>query len=181
MAELVARKNIRLRNYDYSDDGYYFVTICSGNRENIFIDNTVGAALVSARNHICNRKDTKLSRIGQIIDNQWNNIPSQYPHVQLDQYVIMPNHLHGILAINKRAQTSSAPTISQIIRSFKSKSTMAYLNYLKQNDVKFPAKIWQRSFYDHVIRNERSLQAIREYIAHNPEKWEQDIENISNP
>ena len=92
----------------------------------------------------------------------------------------MPNHIHGILIINNRAQASGAPTISQIIRFFKLKSTMSYLNHLKQNSIYFPVTIWQRSFYDHIIRNKRSLNAIKEYIANNPENWENDIDNLLN-
>ncbi len=98
----------------------------------------------------------------------------------MDHYVIMPNHIHGIIVINKRAQASSAPTVSQIIRSFKSKSTMEYAKYLNLNNLNISGKIWQRSFYDHIVRNERSLNAIREYISHNPVNWERDIDNLIN-
>ena len=134
---------------------------------------------MSARNNI------QLSTIGKIIDTQWNNIPNQYENIELDQYIIMPNHVHGILIINKndinkRADTRPAPTISDIICAFKSKSTMEYLNYLKRNNTYIPVNIWQRSFHDHIIRNERSLSAIREYIYVNPENWEQDIDNLIN-
>ena len=174
----MTRKQNRLKNYDYSINGYYFITICSKNRENIFGEykniNNVGAALVPARNNI------KLSMIGKIIDKHWCDLPDQYDNMQLDQHIIMPNHLHGIIAINNRAQTSSAPTISKIIRSFKSKSTMAYLNHIKHNNSYVSVNIWQRSFYDHIIRNHRSLNAIREYILKNPENWEQDIDNLIN-
>ena len=103
-----------LRIYDYALNGYYFITICSKNRENIFgnYNKNVGAPLACAR--------IELSKIGQIIDKQWNNIINQYDHIELDQYTIMPNHLHGILIINYRAEASAAPTLSQIIRSFNS-------------------------------------------------------------
>ncbi|MFH1318225.1 MAG: glucose-6-phosphate dehydrogenase [Candidatus Omnitrophota bacterium] len=102
MQELKTRKQIRLKNYDYSLNGYYFITRGSKNRNNIFgeiinNENTVGALLAYARNNI------KLSTIGQIIKNQWNNIPIQYDNIELDHYVIMPNHIHGIIIINKRA------------------------------------------------------------------------------
>ena len=173
MQKLISRKQNRLKNYDYSDNGWYFITVCSKDRKNIFgkYKNLVGAALVSARNNI------KLSIIGKIIDTQWNNIKNQYKNIELDEYIIMPNHLHGIIIINNRAQTSGAPTISQIIRSFKSKSTLAYLNHLKQNNMKFPVNLWQRNFHDHIIRNDKSLNKIREYIINNPINWQFDIEN----
>ena len=176
MTKLITRKQNRLINYDYSLTGYYFVTVCSNDRKNILGEyknnNNVGAPLACAR--------IKLSIIGQIIDNQWNNIPNQYDNIELDQYVIMPNHLHGILIINNRAEASAAPTIPEIIRSFKSKSTLEYVKYINDNNLNISGKIWQRSFYDHVIRNERSLNAIREYISNNPVNWEEDIDNLIN-
>ena len=182
MPQLKQRKLNRFKDHGYALNGYYFVTICSKNREDIFgqYKRPVGAALVPARNNI------QLSIIGQIIDNQLNNLSNQYDNVVLDQYIIMPNHIHGILIIQnndicKRARTSGAPTLSTIIRSFKSKSSMAYLNHLKQNNEYKPVNIWQRSFYDHIIRTNNSLDAIRQYIANNPENWENDIENILNP
>jgi len=177
MTKPSTRKQIRLKNYDYANNGYYFITIDSINRKNIFgeINNKrVGAPLACARNNI------KLSTIGQIIKNQWDNIPNEYNNIELDHSVIMPNHLHGIIVINKRAQASGAPTISQIIRSFKSKSTMEYLTYIKQNNLNVSGKIWQRSFYDHIIRNEESLNKIREYIINNPAQWAEDEENPDN-
>lgn len=168
------RKQTRLTNYDYSNNGWYFITICSYNRSNIFgeYNKNVGAALVSARNN-----NIILSIIGKFIDDQWNNIPDQYKNIELDQYIIMPNHIHGILIIDNRAQTSSAPTISQIIRSFKSKCTNEYLNYLKQNNIQMTVDIWQRSFRDHIIRDEKSLHKIREYIRANPLTWDKDENN----
>ena len=138
----------------------------------------VGEGLASSRNNI------QLSIIGKIIDNQWENIKNQYDNIELDQYIIMPNHLHGILIINKREELREdarpSPTISDIICSFKSKCTVEYVKYIKQNNLNISGQIWQRSFYDHVIRNERSLNAIREYISNNPVNWEQDIDNLIN-
>ncbi len=97
----------------------------------------------------------------------------------------MPNHIHGILVLNNhaaqvRAQASSAPTIPQIVRAFKSRSAIEYLKFINANNLNVSAKIWQRSYYDHVIRNERSLNAIRAYILGNPVNWQQDIENLLN-
>ena len=97
---------MRLIKYDYSKNG-----------ENIFceIKNAVGAPLA------CARVNVKLSKIGRIIEKQWNDIPNQYKNIKLDEYIIMPNHIHGILIINKRAEASAAPTISHIIRLYKSR------------------------------------------------------------
>ena len=108
MQKLISRKQIRLKNYDYANNGYYFITIGSKNKKNIFGEykNIVGAGLVSARNNI------KLSTIGEIINNQWNNIPNQYENIELDRYIIMPNHIHGILIINKNDINKLGSSIS---------------------------------------------------------------------
>ena len=150
-------------DYDYSENGYYFVTICSCNRQNIFgkYKNPVGAGLASARmggdasdrNNNCSiRNHIELSPVGKIIKQQWKNIPNHYEHVQLDEYSIMPNHIHGILIINKwagafeqmranafiktGADARPDPTVPYIIRSFKSRCTAAYLRYGKNNNLK---------------------------------------------
>ena len=152
--------------------GYYYITICTRNRENIFgkYKNVVGAPLACAR--------IDLSLIGQIIQTQWINTPNQYHNVDIDTFIIMPNHIHGILIINKREGASPSPTIPQIIRLFKSKSALEYVKYINDNNLNISGKIWQRSFYDHVIRNKQSLNAIREYILNNPLKWDDDENNI---
>lgn len=150
-----ARKNRRLKSYDYSSNGYYFITVCSKERQNIF-GKCVGAPLACAL----------------------TNIRNQFENVDIDEFVIMPNHIHGILIIDNRAEASAAPTISQIIRSFKSKSTMEYLKYINNNNLKNSGKIWQRSFYDHIIRNDESLNKIREYIVFNPSAWDKDDNNL---
>ena len=128
----------------------------------------------------------KLSTLGQIIDKQWNNIPNLYDDIELDEYVIMPNHIHGILIINKRTineRTGASPvptvSISNIIGSFKSKTSIEYLRWIKKNALNISGQIWQRSFYDHVIRNDKSLNNIREYIINNPLQWDDDVENIN--
>jgi len=110
------RKPIRVKNYDYSRNGVYYITICSVDRKEIFgeLKNNVGAGLASAR------KNIELSKIGEIVNNQWNDIPNKYSHVKLDKYIIMPNHIHGILVIDnngidKREDERPSPTISDII------------------------------------------------------------------
>ncbi|MFH2137254.1 MAG: transposase [Candidatus Omnitrophota bacterium] len=176
MQNLKTRKLNRLKDYDYSLEGYYFVTICSRNREIIFGEytNNVGTALAAVRNNI------KLTKLGQIIDSQWNDLPNQYKNIELDQYIIMPNHLHGILIINKRTGASPVPTISNIIGSLKSKISVEYLQYINNENLNVCGQIWQRSFHDHIIRNDKSLNKIRNYITTNPENWENDIDNLIN-
>ncbi len=175
MPKLLTRKQNRLPNYDYSNEGFYFVTICSKDRKNIFakINNKdiVGTGLVPVR--------IELTKIGEIIDKQWKNIKNQYDNVELDEYIIMPNHIHGILIINKRDGASPSPTLNQMVGSFKSKCVVEYLKSIRENDFNISGQIWQRSFYDHVIRNERSLLAIRDYIIKNLENWEKDKDNIN--
>ena len=124
-----------------------------------------------------------LSPIGKIIENQWENIPYQYEHVELDEYIIMPNHIHGIIIIsrnNKKVDARPTPTVSDVVCAFKSRCVVDYLRYIKDNNLEISGKIWQRSFYDHVIRTDRSLSAVRDYIAGNPVNWELDVENLLN-
>ena len=128
------------------------------------------------------RVNIKLSKLGQIIDHQWNDIPNQYENIELDEYVIMPNNIHGILIIDKRTGASPvSTTISKIIGSFKSKTSVDYLTYINANNLNISGTIWHRSFYDHIIRNDKSLQDIREYIVNNPVNWDTDEENINKP
>ncbi len=183
MKQFKTRKQNRLKEYDYSLNGHYFVTICSNNKENIFgeyIENPVGTALAAVRYENNSNNDIKLSKLGQIIDNQWNDIPNQYDNVELDEYIIMPNHIHGILILHKRTGASPVPTISNIIGSFKSKTSVEYLRYINNKKLNVCGKIWQRSFHDHIIRNDRSLNNTREYIINNPMTWGDDENNINN-
>ncbi|MFC1646023.1 transposase [Candidatus Omnitrophota bacterium] len=207
MTNLPKRRRNRLSDYDYSKEGLYFVTICSKDRKDIFAKynkNTVGEGLAPSRNLPVRYKNhkiynkgqpqglslkspvqIKLTKIGQIIDRNWRDIKNRYNNIDIDEFIIMSNHIHGIVIINKwdgalsRADARPAPTISDIVCSFKSKSCVEYLKYIKQNDLKISGKIWQRSFYDHIIRNERSLQDIREYINNNPLNWDTDKNNIN--
>jgi putative transposase len=113
----------------------------------------------------------ELSEIGRIITRQWYELKNRYPHIQLDQFVVMPNHVHGIIILeNTRAGQSPAPTVGHIIGSYKSITT-------KMSNIfdKTPNRyIWQRGFYDHIIRDDNDLQRIRQYIDDNPAKWQED-------
>ena len=151
--DLSTRKNIRLKNYDYSSNGMYFVTICCRR----------GGALL--------HPIIELSNIGEIISEQWYELKSRYQNILLDQFVVMPNHIHGIIVIdNEQAEQSPAPTIGNIVCAYKSITTK--LSNKKEN---FPGRIiWQRGYYDHIIRYKDELRKIREYIQTNPLKWEDD-------
>ena len=117
----------------------------------------------------------KLSKLGKIINDQWHKIPEEFGNVGIDEFVIMPNHIHGIVILNRKSGLSPATTKSGIIGSFKSKSS---IEYIKQNKINISGKIWQRSYYDHIIRNEESLKNIREYIHYNLYTWDKDENNI---
>ena len=160
MEERTSRKTIRLRKFDYSQPGYYFLTICTLNRSRIFGE-IVGA--------IINRPNTQiaLSKYGLIVDDAIKNIPKFYQNIIIEKYVIMPNHIHMILVVKNYIEESGrliiAPTISNIVKQMK-----------RYTSKKAGFSLWQKSFYDHIIRNEQDYKEIYEYIENNPLKWELD-------
>lgn len=156
--ELQKRKPNRLSNYDYSNSGYYFVTICTANRKKLF-SNVVGRLLAAA--------ETELTGIGKIAEKQLFDLEKRYANVRIDKYVIMPNHIHFILEIKNAAAASSRPTVSQIIRAYKSLTTRECRKFYNDN-------LWQRSFYDHIIRDEQDYLRIAEYTENNPARWTDD-------
>ena len=164
-------KTTWLKNWDYGSDGFYFVTICTKDRIPVF-------------GQIKNN-EIILSEIGNIAEKYWLEIPAHFPFVNLDTFVIMPNHIHGIIIINNNVETGQCPvstvgknhtknsnTLSSIIGSYKSICTKR-INKM-QNRINFR---WQSRFYDHIIRNEKSLYNIRNYIINNPASWNKDREN----
>ena len=164
------RKQNRLSGYDYSRAGYYFITICTQDREN-HLGNISGGEMI-------------LSEYGTIAVIYWNEIPKHYKNIKLDVWVIMPNHIHGIIVISASSVGTAhcaVPTntklvsLSQIVKSLKDVTIKQIRS--KFGDVRFS---WQRSFYDHAIRDEQSLHRIREYIKHNPARWDLDVENTRN-
>ena len=162
---MIKRKPNRLRDYDYSQDGYYFITICTRGRKEFFGDIREGKI--------------DLNRFGETVNQCWYDLPRHYPNSSLDSFVIMPNHIHGIIVIDNDNVVGNGlkpfPThgLSEIIRGFKTFSSRK-INEKIEIDNKFQ---WQKSFYDHIIRGERSLDLIREYIQNNPLKWDLDREN----
>ena len=157
MKNLITRKKIRLPNYDYSENGYYFITICTKNRENIFSDIPVGAAGWPPDD----MPDIQLNDFGKIVEGELKKSQIIRDEISLDEYIIMPNHIHCIIVINNAGGQPAAPTrgtLSSFINGFKAAVTTR-INTLRN----MPGEpVWQRSFYDHVIRNERSLNSIRE-------------------
>jgi putative transposase len=163
------RRSIRLAGYDYSQAGMYFVTLVSQNRECLF-----GKILDS---------EIEINAFGRIVMDIWNWLSSQYPYVELDQCCIMPNHFHGIIVINdtRRGGSRTAPTqpstlskpLGRLIGAFKTVSTKQ-INNLRQTP---GLVVWQRNYYEHIIRNEKELNRIRQYIIDNPANWVKDEEN----
>lgn len=166
----------RLKGWDYSRQGFYFVTICTRNRECFLGDVKDG--------------DVHLSSAGEIVAEEWQKTQQIRDNVTLDQWVVMPNHLHGIIVIHDSVETSRrgvsdtqtikgetgqrpVSTLGSIIGQFKSVCTKRV--WAANHDF-----AWQTRFYDHVIRDENSLNEIREYILNNPIKWELDRNNPEN-
>jgi putative transposase len=170
------RRSIRLQGFDYSQTGAYFVTICTRERTCIF------GEVIDA--------EMRLNNAGEVVDQCWLAIPKHFPDVDLDAYVVMPNHVHGILVITdgpvgakdfsplhnnktttRRLKGTLSGTIGSIVRGFKIGVTKR-LRDATHNDT-----VWQRSYYEHIIRHEESLNRIRQYILHNPARWSSDREN----
>lgn len=149
------RHSMRLPNYDYTQPGTYYLTLCTHQRACLF-----GEILDGVMN---------LNPFGTIVTEDWAHLPKHHPHLALDVFVVMPNHLHGILVLCEENTRS----ISDIMRGFKSFSARR-INRLRQlNGV----AVWQTAFYDHVVRDESDLARIREYIVNNPARWAEDVEN----
>jgi len=169
------RQSLRLREYDYSQPGYYFVTVCVYEHVELFGK--------------INNNEMILNEYGKIAEKIWLEIPQHFENIQLDEYVIMPNHVHGIIIIgdndnhdvghrhacalqHTKRQYQKLPTV---VGSYKSAVTK-FIN-MHGDKIYFG---WQKSFYDHVIRDEIALRKIREYIINNPAMWDSDEENPAN-
>ena len=166
---LPKRKHYRLKEFDYSQPGSYFVTLCTKNRSQLF--GTLGVGLEN--NYVVGRGDLtppkiQLSSIGKIVENFIESISKNYENVSIDKYVIMPNHIHLLLTLTTISTVSgdsaaSMPSLHRIIRAFKSLVTRSV-----------GQTIWQVSYYDHIIRNDSDYQKVWDYIDVNPDKWQED-------
>ena len=152
---IAKRKRLRIKDFDYSSQNYYFVTICTDKRTCVFGD------------------IDSLNDIGKIVDIELQKVSEHFPNVKIDKYVVMPNHIHAIIVIGCEERTvgnglelsEKTPTLSQIIGLYKS-------GVSRQVHKVYPdLKLWQKSFYDHVIRNEKEYQEIWKYIDENPVRW----------
>lgn len=174
------RRSIRLRNFDYASAGAYFVTICAQGRECLFgevVDGTMVA-----------------NDAGGLVESVWHLLPERFPAIEPDAFVVMPNHMHFILFLvgaplvgalslavgqDTRAGTRPAPTnVGEVVGAFKSLTTHAYTIGVSQSGwPQFPGRLWQRNFYERVIRDDAELEMFRTYILHNPARWAEDEEN----
>lgn len=154
MNELPNRKQNRIPDFDYNTPNAYFITVCTQNKKKLFWEN-VGAV-------IGRPEDVQLSAYGKIVEKAIINISAHYPVVSVDKFVVMPNHIHILLQIHsdENGRPMTAPTISMVVNQMKGAVT-------KQ----IGAPIWQKGFYDHVIRNQQDYLEIWNYIEGNPAKW----------
>ena len=165
MKELPVRKSIRLKGYDYSNAGYYFVTICVEDGHEILSE------IVGADDPV--RPSVELTDMGKIIDDCWHKINDIYENVYTDKYCIMPNHFHGIIVVKEMGEHQIStggqgrPPLQKILQGFKSTTTRYCYKYGFRT-------IWQRSYYDEIIRNEEAYRNIWRYIDENPAKWAED-------
>ena len=147
-----SRRSIRISEFDYHKEGAYFITICAYHRKCLF------GSIHDETMH--------LSNIGKQIKTNWECIPDHFPNAELNEYVIMPNHMHGIISIMDGSYQSK--TIGTIIGQFKGSVTSWVRANTNIHD------LWQRNYYEHVIRDERDYQRIAEYIEGNPSQWNED-------
>lgn len=154
------RKQLRLHGYDYAFPGAYFVTICSAGKRPV-LGSVSGERIV-------------LSPAGEIVRSEWIALAERFPRTVLDEFVIMPNHLHGVLAfVGPAGGASLSPTLFEVIGAFKSISTIKVNRLLRQRG----AALWQRSYYEHIVRTGEDLRKIQRYIYENPLMWSLDPEN----
>jgi REP-associated tyrosine transposase len=159
------RRTIRLQTWDYSADGAYFVTICTTQQRHLF-GNIVDGVM-------------RLNSVGTIVTDSWRWLASRYPYVTLDEWCLMPNHLHGILVLTGRGGSRTAPTVTEIlprkplgrlIGAFKTVSTK-HINQLRRTP---GAIVWQRNFWERVVRDDVEMDRIRSYVRNNPDNWAAD-------
>jgi putative transposase len=159
------RKSPRLSDYDYSLSGAYFVTVCINRKKCLLAGIAEGMLCLNAA--------------GKMVEKWWRKLESKFPLTKIDSfYVVMPNHFHGIVSIGDSEGGHAGPPLQQIMQWFKTMSTNEYIHGVKELGWPvFQGNLWQRSFYDHVIRDDESLNRIREYIVNNPQRWELDRDN----
>lgn len=162
------RKPLRAELYDYREAGSYFVTTVTHHRALLFGEIVEGFPV--------------LNPAGREIERYWLELEKKYQQVQVEDYVIMPNHLHGIVRFHSRdALTNYPQTLGDVMKWFKSMTTNAYIRGVKsQGWPRFNGKLWQTGYWDHIIRNDADLIRVQDYIAANPFQWEMDPDNATS-
>jgi putative transposase len=151
----------RLVGYDYAQEGAYFVTVCVQGRLSLF-------------GNIENQSLT-LNPAGEMVNLWWKRLPSRFSDVQLDPWIVMPNHFHGIIYLKRHIGKPICTNLSDVMHWFKTMTTNVYIRGVKARQWQaFDGSLWQRSFHDHIIRNEADLQRIQEYVLYNPSCWQED-------
>ena len=174
--ERLHRRSIRLKGYDYSQPGAYFITICTQDRACLFGEVVDG--------------EMRLNDAGQMVQDVWDELPAFYPSVQTDAFIVMPNHIHGIIIlvgadpcvcpdeIGQPQMIAPRLSLPDVVHRFKTMTTKRYIDGVKKFGwTPFRRRLWQRNYYEHIIRNDHALQRIREYIWTNPLRWHLDREN----
>ena len=166
------RKSLRLKGYDYANGGLYFITICTFEKKYIL------SAIVDRRDSPCGCPQVRLTTLGKICRKNIRNIEKAF-NVKITDYIIMPNHIHLIVELENydaRTGASPVPTVSAIIGAYKSLVYNEWLDICKKNN-RIVGKIWERSFYDHIIRDDEDLFFRKRYIEENPLRWCLKINN----
>ena len=187
------RRSIRLKGFDYSTSGVFFVTVCTQNRVCLLGE--------------CTNGELHPNGAGRMVKTAWNDLPVRFPTITLDEVIVMPNHIHGIIIIqspNRRGESRIRPesesespgdhedrpndrphgtlpgTLGRIVQAFKSITTVAYIDGVRRHGwPAFPGRLWQRNYYEHIIRDEDDLNRIRQYIINNPVEWEPSTPCVS--
>ncbi len=159
------RRSVRLQGYNYSCAGSYFVTICVHDRECLFGE-VVG-------------DDVVMNEAGKTVSDIWGEMESRFPAVSLDYFIVMPNHFHGILVLSDDAgathEAPGSPKLGDIVRAFKSITAVTVNRMLDRHGV----SLWQRNYFERVIRSDGELDALRQYVVNNPANWAEDKNNPS--
>ena len=165
MNNLPRRKRLRLKDYDYSQNGAYFVTICTHKKANLLADVDIVGADLRVRPNIA----------GQMVLQKLNMLEQKFDGIILDYHCVMPNHIHFIIFNYAQAGGHAGSPLQTVIQWFKTQTTNEYIKMVKSRILKpFDERVWQRSYYEHVVRCEQDLFEIRKYIEGNPINWIKD-------
>jgi len=155
------RKSPRLAAYDYAQEGVYFVTVCVQHRM-CLLGRVVDGTLFN-------------SPAGEMVGAWWQKLPGKFPGAALDEFIVMPNHFHGLVIIDAPPSAQTRIGLPTMMQWFKAMTTNAYIRGVKVAGwPSFDGKLWQRSYHDHIVRSEHSLNTIQQYVQENPARWTQD-------